>query len=474
MAATLSTVSPLGIGYETGYFSGPVGEALAQPFFNAAFAGRINPNPIYKESYHCNIVDECGISEWMDQYMGYETTCYPSYTNLETYGEYNLIKIGATVTVPVYPGNVNVHLNNNSHFANAQFILPQPGNFIITPGGNFIKVNSINLASSGDSIINVSLADRTGNTPAQVLTINDELMVLSGSELFDCQCPTGQFRVHDLPIEVPLTMIDWADKGSICGDALQKCQWLKIPFTDECGNVIEHWYTEALRDMYRDHEKTKRWQKLFHPQWGLIPGLRARGIKWTQATPGTITVADVRSWKAQLNINGISCMEYAIFAGRDLFSQWQQMLLTAGVQKLDTTMFDPTLGCKWINMNYCGIKVEGLTLHIYDECTFSNGKMLGTGSSIFPGSAIIVPMCNRPDCRRSVEGFGGEGSDTRMATTVYFKDNQGKVWDNLTDANGILGPRNTFGVGCKQQDWSIESRFLMEYHCLNQWGFMGL
>ena len=46
MAGTLTTNNSLGMGYQTGFFSGPLGEALNQTFFDAAFAGQLNTNKI--------------------------------------------------------------------------------------------------------------------------------------------------------------------------------------------------------------------------------------------------------------------------------------------------------------------------------------------------------------------------------------------------------------------------------------------
>lgn len=475
MAASISTNNPQGLGYQSGYFSGPLGDPLAQDFFDAAFASRINTNKIYKEAYHCNLVDECTMGTWLDAYMGFETDCHPAYTLLETYGRYNLIKVAGSTVVPAYPGTVEMHLNDNSHFVNGTYILPQVGNTIVLmPRGVLAKVTAVNLASAGDSIITVQQRDTTGLTGAQTVADGDELMVLAGSLMEDCACPVGQFRVLDAPIEIDVSMDEFGDKGEICGDALNKCQFLKIPFTDECGNKIEKWYVQALSDMYRDHERRKYFERLFNPKWGLIPTLRARAIKWTPASGSEITTDDVRAWKGLLREQGISCMEYAVFAGTDLYSQFQRMLLAAGVVKLDNAVYNPTKDCQWVNMQYCGIQVEGLTLHIYEECAFGNGKVLGSGSSVFPMSAIIVPLCARPACTRSTGRLDAGGGDTRMLTTVYFRSLDGRVFDNLTDSNGVLGPRNTFGAGCEQHEWTIKSRFLQEIHCANQWGYMGL
>jgi hypothetical protein len=477
MATTLTTNNPQGLGYQTGYFSGPLGEPLAQHFFDAAFAGRINTNKIYKEAYHCDIVQQCTMSTWLDEYAGAETDCYPAYTLLETYGRKHIIKIEASFTLAAYPATTAVRLADTSYYVGGQFILPQIGNTVVlTPIGVLAKVTAVNLASSGDAQITLQQRDTTGNTGTQSVTAGDELLVLAGSTIEDCACPTGQFRFDDLPIELDLSMDIFGDKGEICGDALLKCQWLKIPFTDECGNVIEKWYTDAMQNMYRDHEMRKHYERLLNPKWGLIPTLRARAMKWTPASANEITTDDVRSWKALLDAAGISCREYAIFAGGTLFSQFQRMLLAAGVTKLDNTV-QPNMDCKWINMQYCGIMVEGLTLHIYEECTFSNGKLLGSGSSKFPASAIVMPMCNRPSCSRSNNRQESGSSDNKMLSTVYFKDLTGRVWDNLQDSNGILngpGGRNTFGTGCNEHEWTVQSRFLQEVHCANTWSYMGL
>src|SRR6187402_1274487 len=83
MPAGISTNDPNGLGYQQGLFSGPLGTPIDQTFFDAAFAGRINTNKIYREAYNCNIIGECTMSSWLEEFMGYETDCYPEYTLLE-------------------------------------------------------------------------------------------------------------------------------------------------------------------------------------------------------------------------------------------------------------------------------------------------------------------------------------------------------------------------------------------------------
>jgi hypothetical protein len=284
-----------------------------------------------------------------------------------------------------------------------------------------------------------------------------------------------------MPLEIDLQMIDVATKGALCGDALEKCQFLKIPFLDDNGNQIGEtgaWWTIPQQDMYRDLERRKYYEKLLNPNFGIVPQLRARGIKFVPASTTEITVDDIRDLKAGLDIAGVTGREYAIFAGRNIFSQFQKMLQAAGVVKLDNIV-KPMADCQWINMQYCGIQVEGLTLHVYDDCAMSSGKELGAVGMNFPNSAIFVPMWNRPNTTtRSIDGFGGRNGYTeKMFTTVYFQSIQGRRYDMVTDANGFLtgpGGRNTFGTGCKNMEWSAESRFLLETHCMNSWVYLGL
>lgn len=473
MAATITTNSQLGLGYQTGYFSGPLGQELNQSFFDAAFAGRINENKIYKEAYHCNIVGMCGISEWLDQYMGYDTDCHPSYTLLETYTYQNFVTVEAQVVVDNYPNTTVIELDPGDAYTSNAYLLPQVGNTLVLPNGELVVVTALGAASTADPKITVKA--RNPNFTDYTLQAGDKLLVLSGSEIEDCACPAGQFAVPDNPIEVDLSMINIGDKGEVCGDAVHKCQWLKIPFYDECGKeVTSGWYTLALQEMYQRFEKRKFYERLLNPSFGIIPVVKARGMKWTEATPNTIVEEDFRTWKSELDKMGNMCREFAIFAGRDKFSQFQRSfnsLAKSNLQYSERPMND----CAWLNLNYCGIDIEGLKLHVYEECRFSNGKELGTPNSVFPNSAIIIPMCNRPMCQRSNNRVEAGGQDQKMLSTVYFRSQaDGKVWDNLTDSNGIFGPRNTFGAGCEQHEWTIKCRFLQEVHCANWWGFMGL
>lgn len=475
MPGTITTNDPNGLGYQTGYFAGPVGSPIDQSFFNTAFAGHINSNKIYKEAYNCDITGMCNMSTWLDAFTATETDCYPAYTLLEYNGFRHQIKASGGTTIPAYPATGTITLSAKDHFVSGNYVLPQVGNSIATaPSGVLVDVTLVTHATANDTVITVK--QRAGTTGSIVIPDGSEMLVLAGSILQDCVCPTGQFNFRDMPIEHDVAMIDIAVKGELCGDALEKCQFLKIPFLDADGNVVDQrWYTVPQQDMYRDLERRKHYEDLLNPNFGIVPVLRSRGIKFVPASGTAITTTDIRDFKKQLDIQGISGREYAIFAGRNIFSQFQTMLLDAGVVKLDTSL-QPLNDCKWINMDYCGIRVEGLTLHIYDECSFSNGKELGATGMNFPDSAIWVPMGNNnPGMNgRSSIATSRNGYNEKMFTRVYFRSQQGRVYDMVTDSNGILGPRNTFGTGCKNQEWTAETRYLNEIHCPNSWGYMGL
>lgn len=482
MATTLSTNNPNDIGFQTGYFSGVPGTPIDQTFFNNAFAGHINNNKIYKDAYNCNIIgdDYSTMTTWLEEFGGYETDCHPSYTLLEYNGFRHLIKAKEASTIPARSGGTGtITLANADHYVNGQYVLPQVGNTIaLAPRGELAEVTAITHATGFDTVITVQIRSTTAG--AQVVPINAEMIVLQGKILTDCVCPSGQFSFRDLPIERDVTMIDFAMLGSLCGDAVEKCQFLKIPFYDADGKEISEqspWFTTAQQDMYRDFEMRKHYETLLNPSFGIIPTIRALGIKFNPASTTEITVADIREWKKLLDKAGVACREYAIFAGRNIYSQLVQMAQTVGVQMLNYQQ-QPLADCKWLNLEWCGIKVEGMTLHFFDEKSFSNGKLLGAEGMVYPDSAIWVPMGNVPkEIQRSTPATGRNGYSNKMITRVYFRSIQGRVYDMVVDSNGFLngpGGRNTFGTGCKTHEWSVETRFLNEIRCANAWGYQGL
>lgn len=470
MPATL----PIPAALQAGFFSGGASNAtLDQAWFDTAFAAYKNGNKIYKDAFMCDIIDDCNMSMFMETFSDYDTTSYSAYTLLEKLGRRKQIKVGADVTIPTSATTGVITLSATDKFVSSTYILPIVGNTIVLPNGALCTVTAV----TGTTSITVR---QRGAGAAYALVTGNELLVLPGAEISDCAAPAGQFRFDVVPNEHDLTMIEFGDRGELCGKLLHEAQWLKIPFYNDKNEQTDQLvYTQAQKDMYQGLEYRKHYESLLNPSFGIIPVLKARGLNFVPASNSAITVTDVREWKALINQAGISCTEYAIFAGREKFSQWQQMLGTTGVTNL-LYAERPMNDCAWINLEYCGIKVEGMTLHIYEEKTFSNGMQLGGAGSVFPNSMVWFPMVNNTNgIERSVVDLNrGVTYNNKLFKRVYYKSaGNGKVWDMMTDENGVIsaarGGRNSFAAGLEKQEWTVKTKFLNEIHCARAWGWTG-
>lgn len=447
----------------------PNSDTLNQTFFNAAFAGRLSANPVYKETYWCDIIGEMGLGTFLDEYTGFDTFCFPSFSNVEYDPYRDQVKISLQGIVPAYassPNTVTLSIDpTSSQFVSGAYILPGVGDTLVAPPyGALLEVVAVNASA------NPSVTVRHRSTSGALLTIpaNSQLKVLSGKYLADCECPSGQFRVPDVPIVAALTMKTiGANSGELCGDALNACQNLKLPFYDSDSKMVaEYWWNEPLKRMYTDHEKNKLYTRLLDPDWGLIPTLIARGGVYTSASASEITVDDIYAWGTAATLAGVQCTDYAIAAGRGLFVQLQKLAATLAVNQTLIGIFDASDSCKWINLNWCKFSVGGYNFHVFQDNWMGNGLGLGATNFRFTQAGIMIPLCGRNTNMKAGE------SETKMLTTSYFKDNLGRVWDNLQDGDGIWGPRNTYGAGCDKQHWTVKSRFTQSIHCPQAWGLI--
>lgn len=473
MAATVTTNNPNGLGYQTGLFSAP--NNLDGTFFKTMFEDRFDKNNLFRTIYNCNVVQECNMATWLETFSDTQTSCEDHWSTLEYNGSRQQIRANAQATIPAYPATGTITLSSKDHFVSGQYVLPRIGNTIVlAPSGELAKITNIVHATANDTVITVQKRSGTANSSTTVPS-GAEMLILAGSELSGCDCPTGEFAYDDMPIEHAFEMIHFGDKGELCGDDLEACHRIVIPFLDDNGNEVgQAWWTEPQQKMLRRMEDRKYYETMLNPIFGIIPNVKAQGIKFTPASATEIVLDDIREWKKQLDAAGIAGREYAVFAGNEIYSQFQTFLATLSVAQRITFTDQPMAGCKWIDMDYCGINVEGLRLHIYDDCTFSSGKGLGASGMNFPSSAIFYPMGNmQSDVKRSLKS-GWNGYSNKLWSRVYFRSQQGRVYNMYTDSNGLLGPRNTFGAGCKQHEWTAETRFANELHCLAGWGYMGL
>jgi hypothetical protein len=414
----------------------------------------------------------------MEAHSEEDTSCYDEYTILEYNGKRRQIKALAAVTIPAAPATGVILLSAKDKFVSNAFVLPQVGNTIVLPPSGELAVVT---AVTGTTSITVRLKNPLAL--AQVIPINAEMLVLAGHDLVDCECPTGQLTFDVAPVEHDLKMVQFGTGGKLCGKTLANCNHLKISLKDANGNDVNNYMmtdfqqTEINRLEFRKHYET-----LLNKDFGIIPTLRARGLNFAPALTTEITLDDVREWVKLLDQNGVKCKEYAIFAGTSMYSQWQRLLGVLGNTYMLNYAERPLNDCAWINLEYCGIKVEGLTLHIYKDCTFSNGQLLGGVGYNFPNSAIWFPMSSKSTStiRSSKEMGRDSGYNGKLFTRVYYKETgkMNRVHNMIAEESGIIseqyGGRNHYGPGCDEQSYSFKTKFLNELHCVSDWGFTGL
>lgn len=466
----MSATIPGGALPKTGKFAVPTGVRLDQQFLDAAYASRFSEDPIFRKHYYCNLIGQANFGTWLTENMGYAESCFTEYSLLRHYPVDRIVRLSnvAPVVVAANPALTELPIAAGSHYVSGAYVLPQIGDGILLPPNGVIATVTDITYGVNTTVIEVRLPV---GVAAVTVPIAADIIVLTGKELADCDCPTGQMVLEDAPIEQPITMFGLGHStGEICGDALLKCQNVKYAFTytDEKGNLVEtdRWYGGALQTMYQDHEYAKFHRILFDSTFGIIPTLKTKSIRWNWAAPAELTVEDIADLKAAIMTSGINCFEYSFVLGSQAFASAQTLATELGLGRITYGCFNPE-DCKWINLNHCAISISGMTIHFYEENSFSNGKMLGASGFDFGNKGIGMPMCDKP----SNLDRNGE-NDSKLFTVVYFRDNLGRVWDNLTDSNGILnGPsgRNTFGTGCDFHEFTIKSRFAVEVSCPEAW-----
>lgn len=455
-----------------GQFSPPASvPTINQAFLSAAQASRYSADPVFRKHYYCNVINKCNFGTWLTENMGYATSCFKNYSIIREYPTNNIVHLSNDTTLLV-PANgsstVNLPIAPNSHFVGGAYVYPQVGDGVLLPPDGTIGV--ITAVNEGVNSTTISVRRQVAGA-AVTVPVQSDVIILTGKQLADCSCPTGQMRIEDAPIEQAITMFNLAEKsGPICGDALLACQNVKYEYSymgeDGCPVMTDVWYGGELTKLYQRHENSKWYRYLFDPTFGIIPTLTAQSIRWNWADPNEVTRADIADLKEGVQTSGINCFEYTFVLGTSAFASIQNLANDLGTGRVSYGAFNPE-DCKWINLNFCTISDSGMIIHFYEECNFGDGNGLGARGFDYQNRGIGLPMCDKPsDCKRYGE------DDNKMFTIVNFKDIEGNIWDNQVDSNGILngvGGRNTFGTGCKNHEWSIESDFAVEVACPQAW-----
>lgn len=452
----------------TGQFSTPAGVLQDGNFLSAAQASRYAQDPIIRKHYFCNLIQQPMFGTWLTENMGYADSCYKNWKIIREFPTDNIVHLKNGTTVVIAAGATGVlPIANSSHFVGGAYVYPQVGDGVLLPPDG--AIGRITVVTPGVNTTTITVK----NTSAASVTvpINADLIILPGKELAACDCPDGRIRWEDSPIEQAIAMKRFGDStGKVCGDALLACQNTRYGYkyldNSGCEQESELWYGGELTKMYQRHEGAKMWQYLFDPNFGIIPTLKANSIRWNFADPNAITEADIADLKAAVQLTGLNCFEYSFALGSKAFASAQTLANTLGTGRISYGSFNPE-DCKWINLHYCTISSSGMTIHFYEEQSFSSGKGLGAVGFDYKNKGVGMPMCEKPSfCPRRSE------NDNKMFTIVYFKDVLGVTHDNRVDSNGILsGPngKNNNGPLCDFHEWAIDSTFAVEVACPYAW-----
>lgn len=469
MATTVTTSNPNGLGYQTGSFSLPTGPNISAAFSNRLFDSNAK---YYRKAITSQVTTACTMSRWLEEFGGVDYDCHKNYSILEyNGGNKRQITVKTNVTIAANPTTTAITLSNSDHYVSGAYVLPQVGDILVLPpNGVFATITAVTHSAANTTTVTVV---QLGASTID-LVAGQKVLVAAGKELADCATPTGQFRVPDLPIEQDYTQKRYAAKGVLCGADLEACQYFKIPFLDANGKEIPNtspWYTIAETKMYNDLEYTKYIVRLRQ----MIDTIKARGIKLTPADPLAYSLVDFQVLKQSLRGAGIMTSEYAIFAGIREFSRLKTFLLSQGVAQLNYAE-RPLNDCSWLNMDYCGFNFEGMSFHIYEDCSFGNGMELGAAGYVFPDSSIWVPLDERPIDYKYSLGTANRNGDMRNKkfATVYFQSVQGRKYDLVVDSNGILGPRNGLATGDTKQEWTVQTEFTFEVYGADSYVYTGL
>jgi hypothetical protein len=457
-------------------FSANAADVINLGFLKLNQAGVFSADPTIREKIIHNVYEPTGILDWMEANMGKKMSCYKDYKLAHYFPSKRYLNLanGAVINVPIAPGTVAITWPAAETYNTGTFVLPAIGGALsVAPEGNLLYVTNI---TSAAGVFTVTVQNK--NFAAFVIPINSDVIVLSGKELADCECPSGTSVFEGTPLLETVKIIRIANKTNpICGDALLACQNMLFEYqiTDEngCLKTYHWWYDAAYKGMVSEHRRRKKMELLNNPTFGIIPKIRKYGIKWTWNDPANLALVDLESFALFLANNSISANSFSFYLEMNAFASAQRLARTEGHQKIMFGSFNPG-ECKILDLQFCTISHMGIDFHFYREGAFNDKNYFGGAGFSYSNKGIGIPMTNRMD-------RPGEGQCTstnkKHITMVTFQDGQGNIWDEVVDSNGVLNTmgdqppsmgnnfrRNTFGTGCVSHEYSIESDFTVELH----------
>jgi hypothetical protein len=389
------------------------------------------------------------------------------------------IAAGGPFTVPAYSAGTNtvvLPIDVTTGQKSAKFILPQIGEFLaVPPEGALLEITAV-VTTGGTPSMTVRHQSTTG--AALTIASAQECMLLTGKQIADCNCPTGMPRFPGDPLNYERTFEEYGDAHEWCGDAMNATQPFYVPFKLEDGSTVNVLHEHGQQVMLNDFMDSEFNRMLLHPIWGLIPTLKVKGTRIQHNSNTEVVLDDMYYIGQNLTQKGVKCMEYTVVCGINKYYQYQRLFNRENVANNGTiAVYDPSNSTKHLNLEWLKLSVGGLTLYVTHDPALSNGLGLGAPGYNFPNSEYWIPMGERQfDAKdNGVEWFDG-GDKTKMASKIFFKSNDGRVFDNLTDSSGVLSTngRNHYGPGCEKHKWTIKSRSFCVWHAPESWCIGGL
>jgi len=462
-------------------YSAPTGVFTNLVHVTDLLGARFSTDPQIFEYVQNKVIKKPKILAFLDEYSGRATITRKTASVMEYNVERNQIRIGTTgapFTVPAYSAGTNtvvLPLDVATMQSGATYVMPQAGEFIhVPPFGEMLKITAVTASGSTPSI---TVRHYATNGAELTLEGGQDVLHSTIKELADCEVPYGAARFPGAPIQYDYNMYKYGDRQQYCGDAMDvsKPWFVPMEFGGVLYNVV---HTVTQMDMIKKFAEGTNNAKLFHPNWGTIPTLKARGTMITHASETEVLESDLYYHSSKLSEAGVDCKTYTVICGLDKFAQYQRLINSLNqTNNLASIMYNPADSMKHLNLDWGKLTTGTLTLYITCDPSFSNGLGLGAANYKFKNAEFWIPMEDRPfQVMRNDAINWAEGENTeRMITDVFFKsDADGTLFDMHTDSSGFMSSKSRFAAGSRDQEWSIDSRFFRIHHAPEAWGIGGL
>lgn len=437
-------------------------------------------DPVYRKAiYHdSKMYDEQGFLEWFEEHMDTKTMCTTKYSLAHFFPAkkfFNIangspIVVAAIASPGAAPTTQTITWPAAETVGPGLYLVPRTKGVMIVPSttnaAGVAMLDITNVVAAAGNTFTVTVSNRHYLTAVTIPALAD-VKILSTQELKDCECSTGSVPSETGLFKEDLKILKFTTySDELCGDLLKSCENLKFPWvvtdTKGCITTYNMYYGAETQKVMNEHKRSKKWNMLIHPEFGILPKVSKYAIKWDLALPTVFELGDFDLLTQFLIDNKNKCKDFAFFAESRLLGAFEKFVREQGVINLNYTNWDPSV-CKTLNLDYCSFKYRGITYTFYLEPLFNDKDGLGGAGTQYLNTAIGIPMMDRAlNCKKN---------DSKKLTMVYFQDEKtGEIMDNIWTSDGILNGRNgergknTYPLDCEKQRYSLMSQYVLEMH----------